>query len=232
MSAKVFFGLAIIASTATLPVAIVQPYRYIGRMPPILLSVLIPSIPRRLSKLTELIACLEAQADPQLEVLIYMDNCKRVLGLKRNTLMQEAQGRYICHIDDDEMLADNFFARVKPELENGVDLVAYDALVSLNGSPNFRVRSVLGAANEQPQHLPGGGYSDITRQPWFWNCFRTDLARQFKFPDHHSGMEDWLWLKQILPEIKTWRKIDEALFFHRYSWEDSTFDGPRRATSS
>lgn len=192
-------------------------------MSDILLSVLIPSIPRRISKLSHLIATLEAQADPQLEVIVLLDNCKRHLGAKRNEMMRMAQGRYLMHCDDDEGLADDFFATLKPELQHGVDVVAYDAGVSLNGSPQFRVRTVLGAANEQPQHLPGGRYSDIVRNFWHWNCWRTDFARRFSFPAHFDGAEDAFWLRQCWPEIKTHRKVDKVLFFHNYDARSTTF---------
>lgn len=189
----------------------------------ILLSVLIPSIPRRLPQLTELIVSLEAQGHPQLEVLVFLDNCQRPLGLKRNALMREAAGLYCCHIDDDEAVSPDFFATLLPELQHGVDLVAYDGDASLNGAPPFRVRTILGAANEQPRHLPGGRHSDIVRQPWFWCAWRTELARQFKFPDYHSGKEDWIWLEQILPAVRSHRKVDKVLFHHRYNAKTTTF---------
>lgn len=198
-------------------------------MTQVLLSVLIPSIPRRLPKLASLLESLKKQAHPQLEVLVFLDNCTRPLGTKRNQLMQMAAGKFCCHIDDDEEVAPTFFERLRPELEHDVDLVAYDAGVSLSGSPDFRVRTVLGAQCEQPKHLPGGRYSDIVRPPWHWSCWRTDFARRFGFPDHFDAAEDWYFLRQALPEVKSWRKVDEILFFHRWSPSDSTFDGPKPA---
>jgi glycosyltransferase involved in cell wall biosynthesis len=195
----------------------------------ILLSVLIPSLPERLPKLAELLACLEAQADPRMEVIVLTDNRSRHLGTKRNLMMQMAQGAYLCHIDDDEILAPDFFATLVPELIHGVDLVAYDAGVSLNGSPEFRVRTILGAACEQPSHLPGGRYSDIVRPPWHWCLWRSDFARRFKFPDHHDGAEDWFWLRQALPAVQTHRKVDRVLFHHRFDERSSTFSTTRHA---
>ncbi len=195
----------------------------------ILLSVLIPSLPERIAKLSGLINCLEGQSDPRMEVVVLTDNRKRQLGAKRNLMTGMAQGAYVCHIDDDEMLSPDFFSVLAPELTHGVDLVAYDAGVSLNGSPEFRVRTVLGAACEQPSHLPGGRYSDIVRPPWHWCAWRTDFARRFKFPEHYDGAEDWFFLRQALPEVKTHRKIDRVLFHHRFDEKTSTFSTTRRA---
>lgn len=189
----------------------------------ILLSVLIPSIPRRLAKLQGLIACLEAQSHPQLEVLCLIDNCTRSLGEKRNALIREAHGKFIANIDDDEMLSDDYFARLLPLLHEDVDLIAYDATVSLNGSPPFRVITGMGFENEQPKHLPGGGYSGIRRTPWHWCAWRRELALKCKFPEWHDGAEDAYFLRQALPLVKSWRKLDAAVFHHRYDARDTTF---------
>lgn len=189
----------------------------------ILLSVLIPSIPNRAIKLASLMACLSAQDDPRLEVIVLTDNKRRHLGAKRNEMMRMAQGEYVCHIDDDEMLAPDFLAALAPELVYGADLVHYDAGVSLNGSPEFRVTTILGAQPEQPRHLSDGRYSDIVRPPWHWCCWRTEFARRFKFPEHFDGAEDWFWLRQALPEVTSARRVDRVLFHHRFDAKTSEF---------
>ena len=205
-------------------VQILMQWWIVAPQPEILLSVLIPSIPARFAKLERLVKLLEKQSDPQMEILVLMDNRRRFLGEKRNALMQLARGKYCCHIDDDELVSEDFFAKLKPELEWDVDLVAYDATCSLNGALPFRVTTILGAANEQPRHLPGGRFSDIVRNAWHWCCWRTGLARQFAFPSHYDAAEDWTWLKTIIPAVKSHRKLNETLFHHFFSAIDSTFN--------
>lgn len=191
--------------------------------PEILLSVLIPSIPSRLPKLTALLEIFAAQANPQLEVLVFLDNCQRPLGSKRNALMQQAAGRYCCHIDDDDTVSSDFFARLLPDLQSHVDLIHFDADASLNGAPPFKITTVLGAQNQQPRHLPNGRYSDIVRTPWHFNAWRTELARTFRFPEFFHGAEDAFWLNQILPAVTTSRKVDAVLFHHFYDSRGTTF---------
>ena len=193
--------------------------------PEILLSVLIPSIPSRIAKLAELMDVLANQADPRMEVLVLMDNKTRHLGAKRNALMNMAAGRYLMHCDDDDSVAPAFFTSLLPYLSSDFDLIAYNASVSLNGSPEFIVRTQLGAECEQPKHLPGGRFSDIVRPPWHWSTWRSDFARQFKFPAHYDGAEDWFFLKQALPAVQRWHKIEETLFIHRYNHVSSEFGG-------
>lgn len=189
----------------------------------ILLSVLIPSLPERLPKLTELMTCLERQHHPQMEVLCLMDNRTRSLGEKRNALIRMARGKFIANIDDDEMLSDDYFLQLYDALEEDVDLVAYNATATLNGSKPFRVITGMGFENEQPRLLKDGSYSDIRRTPWHWCSWRRELALQCKFPEWHDGAEDAYWLKQALPLAKTWRKVEADLFHHRYDARTSTF---------
>lgn len=191
---------------------------------PILLSLLIPSLPQRLPQLTELLACLEAQADPRLEVLVLLDNRTRSLGEKRNALIREAHGKFIANIDDDEMLSPDYFAQIAPVLEEDVDLVAYDATVTLNGGNPFRVITGMGFENEQPKN----DGKPIKRTPWHWCAWRRELALRCKFPEWHDAAEDAYWLKQALPLVGPWRKLDAAIFHHRYSASGSTFGGPQK----
>lgn len=199
---------------------------------PILLSVLIPSIPERMAPLTRLINILEAQSDPRMEILVYLDNKRRQLGLKRNNLMDQAHGKFLCHLDDDDTVSDNFVATLLPECENDVDLIAYDADCSLNGAPPFRVFTKLGAINEQPQHLAFGRYSNIVRTPWTWCLWRTTIARECRYPLHFDAAEDAFFLRQILPRVQTHRKVNFIGYHHRYSATASTFDGPGHPPSS
>lgn len=189
----------------------------------ILLSVLIPSIPERLPKLAKLLERLEAQSDPRMEVLCYIDNKRRALGFKRNNLMDQARGKYLCHIDDDDMVSERFSSVLLSECEHDVDLIAYDADCSLNGAPPFRVFTRLGAQNEQPKHLPFGRYSDIVRTPWHWCLWRTELATPCRFPEWHDEAEDAYFLNQILPKVRTHRKVNEVLYHHRYDAATTTF---------
>lgn len=190
----------------------------------ILLTVCIPSLPERMASLAELVAVLRGQDCPELEVLVLMDNRRRFLGEKRNAMIRMARGKFIANVDDDDLVTPGYFAAIRDALREDVDLVAYDALCSLNGSPTFRVRTDMGYTNEQPRHRGDGGYHDIQRTPWHWCAWRRELAMQCPFPeDRHDGAEDARFLEQALPRVRTWRKVDEVLFIHRYWANRTTF---------
>lgn len=181
----------------------------------ILLSILIPSLPERMDSLRELLACIPN--DPRIEILVLTDNRRRHVGAKRNAMMAMAQGQYAMHVDDDDLLAPGLSEKLLPELEHGVDVVGFDASVSFNGGPEFRVTTSLHGPNQQPHDLGGGRYSDITRTFWHWSAWRTDFARQFKFPEEFGWTEDAFFLEQALPAVRSHRKADWVGYRHRWN---------------
>lgn len=195
--------------------------------PPTLLSVLIPGVPQHLPATVRLLNVLSAQNHPQVEVLLYYDNMKRPLGCKRNALMDQAQGKFLCHVDDDDLVSDDFISTLIPECEHDVDLIAYDADCSLNGSRPFRVFTGIGFDNEQPKHLLHGGYSDIKRTAWTWCLWRTSLARECRYPERYDPVEDASFLNQALPRVGSHRKVDKVLYHHFYSANGSAFSNPK-----
>lgn len=198
--------------------------------PEILLSVLIPALSSRKERSAALLENLARQSDPRLEVIVFMDNYDYPLGVKRNSMMDRAAGKYLMHCDDDEQLSPHFFKSLLPEMQHDVDAIGYNTSVIFNGCRPFTVRTIWGAAVEQPRH-EAGGYSDIVRPFWHWNLWRTSLVRQFRFPDH-SENEDWQWLKQIYPHVKTHRKLEESLFTHIWNAGGSAFEEIKKARSN
>lgn len=188
-----------------------------------LLSILTPSIPRRAAKLAALGDIIRPWLGPDIEWLVITD--ERPSGPKRNEMMDMARGRYVLHLDDDDRLASDFPSVVLPELTGHSDLVMYDAIASLNGSPFFRVYIGMDHENEQPKHLSEGRFSDIRRRPWHFNCWKTELARIARFPQEHVGNEDAIWLEQMYPLVRRWKKLDYVGFIHEYDAKTSAFDG-------
>jgi len=179
-----------------------------------LLTICVPSLPERHARLGELLASIPNH--PEIELLVLMDNRTRPLGAKRNTLAAMAAGEYFCHVDDDDLLLPGFAEAVLPALRLGCDLVHYDSMASLDDSEPFRVRTVVGAANEQPKCLGPGRYSDITRTPWSWCCWKKSVFSDCRFPEHFDAAEDAFFLRQALPLVRTATRIDSPL--HRYRW--------------
>ncbi len=157
----------------------------------------------------------------QAEVLVLTDFRTMSLGEKRNRLMQIAGGTHLIHLDDDDALVPTAVNVLLEALWRSpdVDVFAYDSLASIDGSKPFRVRTSIDFDNEQVAATPDGSFGDIRRKPWHWCLWRSDLARKYKFSGRID--EDWQWLSQILPAVKTQVKLDEALHIYRHDTRDS-----------
>ncbi len=168
----------------------------------ILLSILIPSIPSRFDMARALI-----------------DNKKRSIGMKRDALVQLAQGRMLSFADDDDFLHPNYCSEIVSAIRDhpDVDVIVFNQHSSLNGS-KFTVRFGLEYENEQASKGPDGLYADIVRKPFHVCPWRRELAQKYRFEDCNYG-EDWFWVEQLIKEAKTQHRIDKVL--HTYIFSDA-----------
>ncbi len=186
----------------------------------ILLSILIPSIPSRFEMARALVEKLELQiGDLPVEILYLGDNKKRSIGMKRDALVQLAQGRMLSFADDDDFLHPNYCSEIVAAIRDhpDVDVIVFNQHSSLNGS-KFTVRFGLEYENEQASKGPDGLYSDIVRKPFHVCPWRRELAQKYRFEDCNYG-EDWFWVEQLIKEAKTQHRIDKVL--HTYIFSDA-----------
>jgi len=95
------------------------------------LSILLCSVSARLYKLYALIEHLEKQTtNLPVEILWLGDNKKMSVGEKRNKLLQMAKGDYICYIDDDDWVSDDYIDCILKALETNPDTVCFECQYS------------------------------------------------------------------------------------------------------
>ena len=84
------------------------------------LSVLICSLEERSESLTKLLTSInnfKANSSLKVEVLTNIDNRQKTVGTKRNELVEQAQGKYACFIDDDDEIDPEYFVHIGNALE-------------------------------------------------------------------------------------------------------------------
>lgn len=192
---------------------------------PILLSILIPSLPERLTLFAPLAEKLRRQTDGKpAELLVLTDNRKWSCGAKRNWLMQAARGTYLCHLDDDDDVADDYVDTLLSAIQgisaHPPDVICFSSQADLGDDMPFTVTTSLSYENEQSNvsaKEDGTKFrADIKRLPWHWCAWRSEIARKGIFPEKFYG-EDWHWLQQVIPLCSTELVIDRVLhyYFHR-----------------
>lgn len=177
----------------------------------IILSVLIPSLLERKDNfLKNLLNTLEPQIkDYPVEVLISIDNSKRPIGTKRNDLISQSKGKYVCFIDDDDRISDDYISSILTEIERWEpDVVVFDVEISFNGSNKKLVK--YGREYD---------YSETNefyfRHPNHLMVHKKDNILE-KFKDIRTG-EDDEWAVRMLPRIVTQSRIHKVLYYYDYN---------------
>lgn len=152
-----------------------------------------------------------SQADKDaVEIIILTDNKQMILGHKRNTMIEIAQGNYIVFVDDDDRIEPNYISELLKATKSGADCIVFKAKVSLDGGEP-KICHYSKDIRRDYNHREG-----YFRIPNHICCVKRDLALQCKFPSVLSG-EDTAYSKQLQPLLKTEHKIDAVLYHYDYN---------------
>jgi len=95
-----------------------------------ILSILICAveIEERQIKLKKLVSELHRQisknyAEEIVEILVDTDNMTKSVGQKRNDLISKAKGHFVCFIDDDDLITENYLSIILHHLNIGIDIL-------------------------------------------------------------------------------------------------------------
>ncbi|MCM3750332.1 glycosyltransferase family 2 protein [Paenibacillus pasadenensis] len=177
----------------------------------LLLSVLIPSLPERSASLAAVLEELQAQLLGQpVELLVLSDNRKRTTGAKRNSLLQQAKGRFVVFADDDDRLSHDYVAKLVEAIrrEPDSDCIVFDVMVYSGGQP-FRL------CKYGTEYEYGMDYNYYYRKPNHLMAYRKEIALKHPFADLSYG-EDDEWAARASAEVKRQVRIDAVLY--HYDW--------------
>jgi hypothetical protein len=144
-----------------------------------------------------------------------------MLGHKRNTMVEMAQGKYIAFVDDDDRISDDYIARLLEATDSDADCIVFQAEVSLNGeTPKlcYYTKDIKADYNK-----PNAYY----RIPNHICCVKKSVSLKSSFPNVLYG-EDSGYGKVLLPHLKTEHKIDAVLYYYDYNAETTETQAWRR----
>jgi glycosyltransferase involved in cell wall biosynthesis len=178
-------------------------------------TICIATVPARKDRLSRLMAVLQPQVDKyqdEIEVLIFFNNFEYSLGYLRQCLIEEAKGEYVCHIDDDDLVPEDYCDTIFPLLD-GVDYIG------------FKVKYIDGGKQMKPVYHSlkypiwyeddAGYYRGVTHL----NPLKTELALASGFPVEFNIGEDAEWAKHVL--AKTEHFIDREMYIYEHEGDDS-----------
>lgn len=192
----------------------------------IMLSILIPSIPQRWLSLVK----LKRELNQQIlslekidgfktlgEVEILVDDSAAFLqgglsiGRKRNALVQNANGLYLCFLDDDETISPDYIETILRLCQNNSDVCTFRAFVKLQNAWGLVNMKLSTKENEQftPEHT-------INRPPWHTCPVRSEFAKQYEFSDINNA-EDFAWIEKVLTHCQTESHTDKIIFQYNHN---------------
>ncbi len=171
------------------------------------LSVLICSLYNRKISLDKLLERLVPQMNNRTEVIVASDNGELSIGAKRNKLLGVSNGEYVCYIDDDDMVSNDYISKILTALESKPDCVGIEGIITVN---NQNPKKFFHSIKYQVWEEKDGIY---LRYPNHLNPIRKTLAMQVKFPEKNHG-EDSDYSTRIKPLLKTEVYLEGPIYFY------------------
>jgi glycosyltransferase involved in cell wall biosynthesis len=186
------------------------------------LSILIPTLESRRDKFHKLFLGLDSQCRrvyeflygdimawryPPIEIAYFKDNGELSIGAKRQKLLERATGDYICFIDDDDMVPDDYVEKVLNAIETEPDCC------SLTGElhwPNGGIERFEHSIDYDKWEKKDNVY---LRYPNHLNTVKRELALQVGFKDMGHG-EDKDYSDRLKPLLKTEAKIEGVIYHY------------------
>ena len=190
------------------------------------LSILICSLEKRQEQLAELLAELNLQitscdATAIVEVITEVDSKQITTGAKRNNLLNKAQGKYICFIDDDDHISNDYLRLILEATESDADCIATTGIFSINGGHPVKWRLSKDFIDEDKFD------SQINEIVYFRRAnhltpVKRLLALQAMFPDK-SNAEDKEYSSRLNPFLQSEVEIKELIYHYDYRNYDKEY---------
>jgi glycosyltransferase involved in cell wall biosynthesis len=177
-----------------------------------LLSILICTVPQRKEFLRRLCESLHNQLacskyKDVVEIIVAEDDFKITTGQKRNILIEKSIGKYVCFIDDDDTISDNYISALLPILEKDTyDCVGWKFRFVFYGEPIGPLGTISLQNTEWLDTI-----ERLCKPICHLSQVRAHIAASVKFPDRSHG-EDALWSKEICKLLKNEYFLDELMY--------------------
>lgn len=131
------------------------------------------------------------------------------IGAKRNALLGKAKGKYVCFVDDDDMIMPEFFSEIAPCFGEDFDCCSLMGQYYENGE----FKSDFTHSIKYTKYRSEGGV--LVRPPNHLNVIKSDIAKRFTFPPLDYG-EDTEWAMKISDAnvLKKEHEVNIPLYFY------------------
>jgi len=177
-----------------------------------ILSILICAIKEREESLKKLLNKIPKLS--KLEIITLFDNGEMTVGEKRNKLIEKANGKYVCFIDDDDDISEEYIDTMLKGCESNADCVGMVGIITFSGkNPRKFIHSIKYNRYFEENEI-------YYRPPNHLNAIKKELIADIKFPEKNNG-EDTDWAMQVMKSgrLKTEYEVNEVLYHYLFDSE-------------
>jgi len=177
------------------------------------LSILILTLPTRIDSYSNLIRTLNQQVIEnnlldKVQILSLCDTKEISVGEKRNILLNKSIGRYVCFIDDDDLIATDYLIKIISAISSNSDVITFCGDYVENGQTTPFSISTIHRGNYNHPNL-------FHRLPNHLCPVKREIAVSCLFTDKNYG-EDSDYAERINQHIKNEFHIQDKLYFYMY----------------
>lgn len=183
------------------------------------LSILICTIPERYWQFKKLVNHLKglikmANASESVEI-VYNDKPKGTLtiGGKRNILLNESLGEYVCFIDDDDQVSNDYITEILKAIELNPDCIGFKIHCNMQGKYESAASSIK---YDWKENIDGYKY---VRSIYHKTPVKREIALKAMFPDKSFG-EDYEYSMRLKPMLKKEVFIEKELYIYNFKYEN------------
>lgn len=178
------------------------------------LSILICTMPSRKYFLDRLLKTLNKQLNNRVEVLVESDDGEMKIGHKRNKLLDKSIGKYVCFVDDDDLVSDDYVLRILSGISGNPDCCSLEGIYTVNGeNPTLFRHSIRYTKWETAIEQ---GEVVYYRCPNHLNPIRREIATKVRFNDSMSNGEDKDFSDRIREFLKNESVINDVIYHYLY----------------
>ena len=147
------------------------------------------------------------------EIIYLGDNKSMSVGEKRNLLLYISRGEYVCFVDDDDQVADNYVSTILKNIEGKPDVYSFDVMqikTERTGAVNERlmIHSIRNGKNYRDKEK-----NVMMMIPNHLSVIKREIAIKEQFP-HKNLAEDHQWADGIQKYLKSEQKTSDVLYYY------------------
>jgi glycosyltransferase involved in cell wall biosynthesis len=183
------------------------------------LSILIPSLETRKPMLMQLLHHLVKinNSVSDVQILTNIDNRQKTTGKKREELLQQAQGKYVVFIDDDDWVPEYYVDEMLRACASDCDCVAINGNMTTNGQHDTKW---FMSKDFQNRDVREGNQMVYYRRTNHITAVKREIALRAGFPDK-SNAEDKYYSDRLV--LHSEFKIEKPMYTYRFSTVNKSY---------